>query len=50
MSFPDDFIEAHRFFSVMRAIALIEAEASGLISLSADDKTFLATALEHVIL
>lgn len=50
MSFEDSFVECHRVFCVLRAIALIEAEANSLITLSADDKAFLASALEHTIL
>jgi hypothetical protein len=50
MSFEDNFIECHRVFCVLRAIALIDAEANSLITLSADDKLFLASALEHELL
>lgn len=50
MSFTDDFIESHRAYSLLRALTLIEAEANSLITLSADDKLFIGSALEHEML
>ena len=48
--FLDNFIECHRAYSMLRALTLIQAEANGLITLSADDKTFIGSALEHAML
>lgn len=50
MGFTDEFIECHRAYSMLRALTLIEAESNGLITLSADDKTFIGISLEHTML
>ena len=50
MDFADEFVEYHRTYSLLRALTLIQAEANGLITLSADDKSFIGSALEHEML
>jgi len=48
--FDDAFVELHRSYALIRALTLIQAEASSLITLSDDDKLFIASALEHELL